>query len=45
MMLGVGDQFPDFEVTGVKPKFEKHEENGISAFETLTAESFEGNYK
>ena len=45
MMLGVGDQFPDFEVTGVKPKFEKHEENGISAFETLTAESFEGKWK
>lgn len=45
MMLGVGDQFPEFEVTGVKPKFMKHEENGEEAFETLTHESFEGKWK
>ena len=45
MMLGVGDQFPEFEVTGVKPKFERHEENGESAFETLTEKSFEGKWK
>lgn len=44
-MLGVGDQFPEFEIQGVKPKFMSHEENGESAFETLTQESFEGKWK
>lgn len=44
-MLGVGDTVPEFEVTGVKPKFMKHEENGESAFETLTEKSFEGKWK
>lgn len=44
-MLGVGDQFPDFEITGVKPKFMAHEENGESAFETLNQNSFEGKWK
>lgn len=44
-MLGIGDQFPEFEITGVKPKFMRHEENGESAFETLTEDSFEGKWK
>ncbi|MFP4314124.1 MAG: peroxiredoxin [Alphaproteobacteria bacterium] len=44
-MLGIGDQLPEFKVTGVKPKFMKHEENGESAFETLTEQSFEGKWK
>ena len=44
-MLGVGDQIPEFSVTGVKPGFNKHEENGESAFETLTEASFEGQWK
>ncbi len=44
-MLGIGDTVPEFSVTGVKPKFMKHEENGVSAFETITQESFEGKWK
>ncbi len=44
-MLGIGDTLPEFEVTGVKPGFMKHEENGESAFETLTEKSFEGKWK
>ena len=44
-MLGVGDEMPEFEIVGVKPKFMKHEENGESAFETLTQDSFEGKWK
>jgi alkyl hydroperoxide reductase subunit AhpC len=44
-MLGVGDTLPEFEITGVKPKFMKHEENGESAFETITEKSFEGKWK
>ncbi len=44
-MLGIGDKVPDFEITGVKPKFMKHEENGESAFETITQDSFEGKWK
>lgn len=44
-MLGVGDLMPEFEVVGVKPKFMQHEENGESAFETLTEQSFEGKWK
>ncbi len=45
MMLGIGDQLPEFEITGVKPGFNKHEENGESAFETITEKSFEGKWK
>ena len=41
-MLGVGRTLPDFKITGVKPGFMRHEENGASAFETLTQESFPG---
>lgn len=44
-MLGIGDKIPAFEITGVKPGFNKHEENGASAFETITDESFEGKWK
>lgn len=44
-MLGIGDTLPEFSITGVKPKFMSHEENGQSAFETLTQDSFEGKWK
>ena len=44
-MLGVGEKLPAFEVTGVKPKFNNHEENGESAFEPITEASFEGKWK
>lgn len=45
MMLGIGDKIEEFEVTGVKPGFNTHEENGASAFETITEKSFEGKWK
>ena len=44
-MLGVGQKLPDFRVVGVKPGFMRHEENGESAFETLTSQSFPGQWK
>ena len=44
-MLGIGAQLPDFKVVGVKPKFMKHEQNGESAFEELTRDSFHGEWK
>jgi peroxiredoxin (alkyl hydroperoxide reductase subunit C) len=44
-MLGVGDRLPDFRVVGVKPKFNKHEENGQSAFEDISQDSFPGKWK
>lgn len=44
-MLGIGEKLPSFSVTGVKPGFNKHEENGVSAFETVTEESFAGKWK
>lgn len=44
-MLGIGDKLPDFEVVGVKPGFNAHEENGESAFEPVTQESFPGKWK
>jgi peroxiredoxin (alkyl hydroperoxide reductase subunit C) len=44
-MLGIGDKLPSFSVTGVKPGFNAHEENGQSAFETLTEASFAGKWK
>lgn len=44
-MLGIGDQIAEFEIIGVKPGFNKHEENGVSAFETITEKSFEGKWK
>lgn len=44
-MLGIGDKLPEFSVAGVKPGFNKHEENGESAFEEITEASFEGKWK
>ena len=44
-MLGVGETLPAFKVTGVKPGFNVHEENGESAFEKVTQESFPGKWK
>lgn len=44
-MLGIGDKLPAFEITGVKPGFNAHEEKGESAFEMLTEESFPGKWK
>ena len=44
-MLGVGNVMPDFEVVGVKPGFMHHEENGVSAFEAITQNSFSGQWK
>ncbi len=44
-MLGIGDKLPEFSITGVKPGFNNHEENGESAFETLTPASFPGKWK
>ena len=44
-MLGVGEKLPEFKVVGVKPGFMRHEENGESAFEAVTQESFPGKWK
>ena len=44
-MLGIGEKLPEFTVTGVKPKFMQHEQNGESAFEPITQDSFEGKWK
>ncbi len=44
-MLGVGQKLPDFKIVGVKPKFMRHEENGVSAFEDITQDSFPGQWK
>ena len=44
-MLGIGDTMPEFEVMGVKPGFNVHEENGESAFEPINEKSFEGKWK
>ena len=44
-MIGIGEKIPAFSVVGVKPKFHFHEENGQSAFETLTEASFPGKWK
>ncbi len=44
-MLGVGDRFPEFAVTGVKPGFMLHEQNGQSAFDNITQDSFPGKWK
>jgi lipoyl-dependent peroxiredoxin subunit C len=44
-MLGIGDKVPSFEVVGVKPGFNNHEEKGESAFEPLTEKSFPGKWK
>lgn len=44
-MKTVGDKLEAFRVTGVKPGFNHHEENGVSAFEEITEKSFEGKWK
>ena len=44
-MLGVGHTLPEFKIVGVKPKFMRHAENGVSAFEDLTRDSFPGQWK
>ena len=44
-MKTVGDKLESFTVTGVKPGFNHAEENGVSAFETITEQSFPGKWK
>jgi peroxiredoxin (alkyl hydroperoxide reductase subunit C) len=44
-MLGIGDRVPSFEVVGVKPGFNNHDEKGESAFEPVTDKSFPGKWK
>ncbi len=44
-MLGIGATLPTFQITGVKPGFNAHEEHGVSAFETITEASFPGKWK
>lgn len=44
-MKTVGDKLEVFNVVGVKPGFNHHEENGISAFEDITESSFPGKWK
>ncbi|MBC7955135.1 MAG: peroxiredoxin [Cytophagales bacterium] len=44
-MKTVGDKVEAFSVVGVKPGFNNHEENGVSAFETITEKSFSGKWK
>ena len=44
-MKTVGDKLEAFTITGVKPGFNQHEENGVSAFETITEKSFPGKWK
>src|SRR6185369_6410711 len=44
-MKTVGDKLEAFSVVGVKPGFNHHEENGVSAFETITEKSFAGKWK
>lgn len=44
-MLTVGQTLPEFKVVGVKPRFNAHEENGESAFEDITRDSFPGKWK
>ena len=44
-MKTVGQKIEPFKVIGVKPGFNRHEENGESAFETITEQSFPGKWK
>jgi len=44
-MKTVGDKLEPFKVSGVKPGFNHHEENGVSAFEEITESSFPGKWK
>ena len=44
-MKTVGDKLEAFTVTAAKPGFNRHEENGQSAFEEITEQSFPGKWK
>jgi peroxiredoxin (alkyl hydroperoxide reductase subunit C) len=44
-MKTIGQSLAPFKVEGVKPGFNLPEENGVSAFETLTETSFPGKWK
>jgi peroxiredoxin (alkyl hydroperoxide reductase subunit C) len=44
-MKTVGDRLEPFSVVGVKPGFNHHEEDGKSAFETITERSFPGKWR
>jgi peroxiredoxin (alkyl hydroperoxide reductase subunit C) len=44
-MLGIGGTLPEFSIIGVKPRFNAIEEEGVAAFETITRESFPGQWK
>ncbi|SOE48322.1 Alkyl hydroperoxide reductase protein C [plant metagenome] len=44
-MKTVGDKLEPFRVIGVKPGFNQHEENGVSAFEDITESAFPGKWK
>jgi peroxiredoxin (alkyl hydroperoxide reductase subunit C) len=44
-MKTVGQQLEAFAVTSVKPGFNHHEENGVSAFEAITEKCFPCKWK
>ena len=44
-MKTIGDKLEGFVIIGVKPGFNQHEENGVSAFEAITHKSFPGKWK
>lgn len=44
-MKTVGEKLEAFSVPAAKPGFNSHEENGVSAFETITEASFPGKWK
>jgi len=44
-MKTVGQKIAPFNVVGVKPGFNQHEENGVSAFEPIDEGSFPGKWK
>jgi peroxiredoxin (alkyl hydroperoxide reductase subunit C) len=44
-MKTVGQKIEQFNVVGVKPGFNKHEETGVSAFEPINESSFPGKWK
>src|SRR5438128_7241311 len=44
-MKTVGQKLESFNVTGVKPGFNRHEENGESAFAPIDERSFPGKWK
>ena len=44
-MKTVGEKLDAFSVPAAKPGFNHHEEDGVSAFETITEASFPGKWK